>query len=123
MNYKSLLLNGIALIYKQLVSIQLPVVIVYGHGIYDLNNDVLAPGTQSPPINAFIYGGGETQNPSSVSNTQTVLFQVADLTAANVPPPVEQSCKLISNNLLWEIDFVGYDPIYGTLQCKCRRGS
>jgi hypothetical protein len=120
---KSIFLRGVDQIYATMYSLERDVQIVYGHGAYDPVTDTTAPGTTSPVLRAFIYGGAEKQGVSSSGQDQFVLLRNAEVVANNVPPPVEESCKFLIDGVLWEIYSVDYDPVSATIKCAVRRGS
>ena len=105
-DYKTILLNGIDLVYKTLVSIERPVILVFGHGAYDPVADKLGPGVQSPPMLAFIYREEERQNPDTTSDRSTILFRNKDVIAAGIAGRVEQSVKAIVDGREIEVEFV-----------------
>jgi hypothetical protein len=120
-NYKTIFLNGIDLVYKTLLSIERPVILVFGHGAYDPANDALGPGAQSPPMNAFIYHEEEREGTDTTADRSTILFRNKDIVAAGISGRVEQSAKAIVDGRQIEVEFVGYDPVAGTVKFQTRK--
>jgi len=120
-DYKQIFLDGIDTVYRTLLSIERPVILIFGHGSYDPATDVLGPGTQSPPMMAFIYREQETQGADSTADRSTILFRNKDVVAAGISGRVEQSVKAIVDGRTIEVEFVGYDPVQGTVKLMTRK--
>src|SRR5215475_11514524 len=119
---KEQFISGVALVYKTLVSVERPVILQWPPGAYDPATDSTAPGPQSTPILGFIYREEQRQGSESSGYSETILLQWSDVVAAGITERLEECVKAIVDGLLYEVAFVGYDPVAATVKFYARRG-
>ena len=119
---KQQFLHGVATVYKTMASLERPVILQWPPGAYDPTTDSTAPGPQSAPIMGFIYREEQRQGGESSGYSETILLQVSDVVVAGVADKLEECVKAIVDGLLYEVEFVGYDPVAATVKFHARRG-
>jgi hypothetical protein len=121
-DYKQILLNGVATVYSTLASLTRPVVLQFPPGAYNPVTDTTAPGPVSATIMGFIYREENRQGGSSSGYSETLLLQNSDVVAAGLTGNIDEAVKAIVDGVIYEVEFVGYDPVAATVKFGARRG-
>jgi hypothetical protein len=120
-DYKQIFLDGVATVYKTLASLTRPISLQFPPGAYHPVTDTTAPGPVTVPIYGFIYREENRQGGSS-GYSETLLLQNSDVVAAGLSGRVKEAVKAIVDGVIYEVEYVGYDPVAATVKFNARRG-
>jgi hypothetical protein len=119
---KSSIIAGVATVFTTLASVKRPIILQWPPGAYDPVTDTTTPGPQSVPILGFIYAEVNRQGTASSGFSETILLQNTDVVAAGITQRLEEAVKAIVDGAIYEVEYVGYDPVAATVKFLARHG-